>query len=192
MKKLLFTIAVLFSSLLVLGKDSKSQAPESYYFNRGHEAWEAEQYDKALEYFNKDINENPKSYGSYIFIAGIRLANEEYGKALAACDAGLKYAPKKDKPSRALLLGLRTQTYLALNDTVRALDDLSNAIKLDGKYDYFDERAQLYFELREYDLSDADYNALLKIRPGDARLYVALGRNQSGRGNFDEAIKLGN
>lgn len=190
MKKLLFTIAVLLSSILVFGKDSKSQWPDSYNFRRGVEAVDAKQYEAALEYFNKDISENPKNFVTYCYIAGIRLENKEYGKALEACNAGLNFMPKKQKSNRAFMFGVRSEVYLALNDTVKALADLSEAIKLEADYDFLEKRAQLYYELDKYDLSDADYNAMLKIKAGDAKSFMGLGRNQAAQGNYTEALNL--
>lgn len=190
MKKLLFTIAFLFSSILVFGKESKPQWPDSYNFRRGVEAVDAKQYEAALEYFDKDISENPKNFVTYCYIAGIRLENKEYGKALEACNAGLNFMPKKQKSNRAFMLSVRSEVYLALSDTVKALADLSEAIKLDAYYDFLEKRAQLYYELDKYDLSDADYNAMLKIKAGDAKSFMGLGRNQAAQGNFTEALNL--
>ena len=190
MKKLLFTFAFLFSSILVFGKESKPQWPDSYNFRRGVEAVDAKQYEAALEYFDKDISENPKNFVTYCYIAGIRLENKEYGKALEACNAGLNFMPKKQKSNRAFMLSVRSEVYLALSDTVKALADLSEAIKLDAYYDFLEKRAQLYYELDKYDLSDADYNAMLKIKAGDAKSFMGLGRNQAAQGNFTEALNL--
>ena len=190
MKKLLFTIALLFSSLLVSGKESNPQWPDSYNFRRGVEAVDAKQYEAALEYFDKDISENPKNFVTYCYIAGIRLENKEYGKALEACSAGLNFMPKKQKSNRAFMLSVRSEVYLALSDTVKALADLSEAIKLDAYYDFLEKRAQLYYKLDKYDLSDADYNAMLKIKAGDAKSFMGLGRNQAAQGNYTEALNL--
>lgn len=190
MKKLLLTIAVLFSSIWVLGTDSKLQFPDTYNFRRGAEAMDAGQVETALEFFNKDIQENPKNAVTYICIAMVRAEKKEYGKALNAYNAGLRVIPKKDKVLRTYVLAERADVYLQLKDTVKALNDLSAAIKLTGSYASYDTRAQLYYELKEYSLSDADYRTMLKLKEGDAISYDGLGRNLASQGKAAEALEL--
>ena len=58
--------------------------PTSYNYTRGIEAYQKGNADEALEYLNKDVQENPKSGYSYSWIACVRISKEEYGQALNA------------------------------------------------------------------------------------------------------------
>ena len=71
-------ISLFAATLLVCNMSfaKESKRPESYNYQRGIEAVQQEKMGEALEYFNKDIQENPKSAGhrysifacTYIFI----------------------------------------------------------------------------------------------------------------------------
>ena len=74
---LFFVIVISFGCLA-------SQAynrPESYNSQRGVEALQNKNYSEALDYLNRDLNENPKNGYSYSWIALMRLEKKEYGKA---------------------------------------------------------------------------------------------------------------
>ena len=91
MKKYLFFILTIFGLNLMA-----QNRPESYNYQRGLEAVQNEKTEEALEYFNKDVKEDPKNGYSYSWIAMLRNHTEEYGKALTAADLAIKYLPKKD------------------------------------------------------------------------------------------------
>ena len=107
--------------------------PDSYNYQRGIEAIQEEKMGDALEYFNKDIGENPKSGYPYMWVSYIYLAHEEYGKALDAANMAVKLLPKKDTEYLTFAYGYRSKTYLCLGDTVKALADCTAAIKVDSK-----------------------------------------------------------
>lgn len=149
-----------------------------------------QKYDEAIEFFNKDIQENPKNGYSFIWIATIRDYRQEYGMALTAADLALKYLPKKDVDYVAFALSTRAGVYLHLEDSVKALADYSEAVRLNPKEAQpYEERAQLYFELEKYDLSDADYRKMTELKPGDVMGYMGLGRNANVQERWEEAIK---
>ena len=64
--------------------------PESYNYQRGLEAMQEEKFDEAIDYFNKDIQENPMNGYSYSLIAHIRLVKEKYGRNFTAADLTIK------------------------------------------------------------------------------------------------------
>ena len=77
------TYTILLCFLYCLATFSQNvNRPTSYNYLRGVEATQNEQYDEAIEYFNKDLRENPKSGYSYYWISQIRLINQEYGLSL--------------------------------------------------------------------------------------------------------------
>ena len=189
--KILFVLSLAFlTSACFIGIQAQNvKRPESYNYQRGLEAMQEEKIDEALEYFNKDIQENPKNGYSYSWIAHLRLANEEYGKALNAADLAIKNLPKKDPEYVIFGYSTRAECYLCLGDTVKALADYSTAIKVKpDEPKLYDNRAQIYFEQGNYSLSNADYQKMIELQPGDVMGYMGLGRNLLRQHRPDDAI----
>ena len=189
MKKILFTIVFCtISGITIFAQNVKR--PDSYNYQRGIEAIQEEKMGDALEYFNKVISDNPKSGYPYMWVSYIYLAHEEYGKALDAANMAVKLLPKKDTEYLTFAYGYRSKTYLCLGDTVKALADCSAAIKVDPKNtDLYNDRAQIYYELKKYDLADADYRKMTELKPGDVMGYMGLGRNANAQEHWEDAIK---
>ena len=64
--------------------------PKSYNYQCDLEAMQEEKFDEAIDYFNKDIQENPMNGYSYSLIAHIRLVKEKYGRNFTAADLTIK------------------------------------------------------------------------------------------------------
>lgn len=179
--------------LMLAGLDAmaaKVKRPDSYNYLRGYEAFENDDLEQALEYFNKDLQENPKNGYSHLWISLIRMSNEEYGKALSAADQAIKLIPGKDVEYVTYSYRVRSQVYLQLEDTTRALADLDKAIRINPKEsDLYEERGQVYYEQQRYDDADADYRQMIALDPGATTGYMGLGRDANDRKQWDEAIK---
>lgn len=177
---------LLFLNVSITAQDR----PNSYNYQRGVEAIRNENVTEALDYFNKDISENPKNGYSYSWIAMLRNHTEEYGKALTAADLALKYIPKKDVEYVVFCYATRAKVYLNLEDTVKALDDYSSAIRCDSKESsLYEERAQIYYEQQRFNLAEADYKKMVELDPGSVMGYMGLGRNANAQKRWDEAVK---
>lgn len=74
MKQIFFIVMLMISFSQVDAQNVKR--PESYNYQRGLEAMQEEKFDEAIDYFNKDFQENPKNGYSYSWIAHLRLALE--------------------------------------------------------------------------------------------------------------------
>ena len=187
-KVLLLLIIVMFCCNI--NADDKVKRPESYNYKRGIEAMQEDKTDEAIDFFNKDLAENPKNGYSLSWIAHLRLAQQDYGRALAAADHALRYLPKKDVEYVSFAYSSRGITYLNLQDTVKAINDFSAAIKINSDDErLYDKRAQIYYEQGKYDLSDADYRKMTELMPGGVMGYMGLGRNAKEQKQYDEAIK---
>ena len=188
MKQIILTAVFMLGICQVIAQDVKR--PESYNYLRGHEALQENKIEEALEYFNKDVQENPKNGYSFVWIATIRERQEEYGRALTAADLAIKYIPKKDADYVAYAYSIRANVYLNLEDTVKALGDYTAAVRLKPEETKpYEERAQVYFEQGRYDLADADYRKMVELKPGDVMGYMGLGRNANAQKKWNEAIK---
>lgn len=161
MKKLL-ALLLLSVALSANAQDKKNNRPTSYNYMRGVESVQNEKTEEALEFFNKDIQENPKNGYSYSWIAMLRAHGEEYGRALTAADMAIKLLPKKDAEYVIFAYSTRADVYLNLEDTVKAIADLTTAIKIKpDENSLYEKRAQIYYEQERYDL--ADYNPQIQI-----------------------------
>lgn len=184
-----FIIAMLLLGICqVLAQNIKR--PESYNYQRGREAMQEQKYEEAIDFFNKDIKENPKNGYSFIWIATLRDYRQEFGQALTAADLALKYLPKKDVDYVAYAYSTRAGIYLHIEDSVKALADYNEAIRLKPKETQpYEERAQLYYEQGKYDLANADYRKMVELKPGDVMGYMGLGRNANAQEQWEEAVK---
>ena len=186
MRQFLFLILTLVSINIMA-----QNRPETYNYRRGVEAVQNEKNDEALDFFNKDLAENPKNGYSYSWVAWLRLNQEEYGRALTAADLAIKYLPKKDAEYVIFAYNTRAGVYLHLADTTKAISDYSAAIKINPEEpSSYKQRAQLYYEQARYDLADADYQKMIDLKPGDVMGYMGIGRNAIDQKRWDDAIKL--
>lgn len=186
--------ATLLATLLLLtltawGQDVKR--PDSYNFTRGvEEITEKDDIETGVQYLNKELAEHPGNGYAHFWIASVYYAQEQPGAALTSINKALKHIPSKDKEYVATSYQIRSDVYLALEDTTKALSDLARAI--DAKpddADLYKKRAQIYFEQERYDLSDADCWKLLEIDEGSGMGNMYLGRNLNARGRYDEAVE---
>ena len=164
--------------------------PESYNYLRGVEAVQNENYSEALDYLNRELTENPKNGYAFSWIAKVRFEVKEYGKALTAADKAIKYLPKKDSEYMIFGLTTRAEVYLILKDTLKAVEDYSTAIRIaTNNTSLLDDRAQIYFEQKKYDLADADFKKMIELEPGNVLGYMGFGRNANIQRRWEEAIK---
>ena len=188
MNRIIITFVSFLMGISAIAQNVKR--PESYNYQRGVEAVQNEKVDEALEYFNKDIQENPKNGYSYSWIAMLRVHQEEYGRALTAADMAIKFLPKKDAEYVIFAYSTRADVYLNLEDTVKAITDLTTAIKIKpDQSGLYEKRAQIYYEQEKYDLADADYQKMIDLKPGETMGYMGIGRNANAQKRWDDAIK---
>lgn len=182
-------MVLLSVALGVTAQNKKVNRPTSYNYLRGLEIIK-DAPQEALVYFNKDIEENPKNGYSYMWIAVLRANDDEFGKALTASDLSIKYIPKKDTEYLSYAYAARAGIYANLEDTVKAIEDLTTAIRISpDDTNWYDKRAQIYYEQQKYDLADADYRKMVELKPGDVMGYMGIGRNAKAQERWDDAIK---
>lgn len=188
MKQIFITMTLLLNIWQVQAQNIKR--PDSYNYQRGLEAMQEEKMQEALDYFNKDLQDNPKNGYSYSWIAMLRGQDEDYGRALTAVDLAIKYLPKKDTEYVIFAYTTRAGVYLHLGDTVKAMNDYDAAIKAQpDEGELYEKRAQIYYEQGKYDLADADYCKMIELKPGDVMGYMGLGRNANEQKKWEDAIK---
>ena len=187
MRQFILSILVLCSSVMLADNIKR---PDSYNYSRGVEAINNNNAEEALDYLNKEINENPDNGYAFAWIALVRNYNEEFGRALTAANVAVKKIPSKDKEYKAFAYGTRAQVYLNLEDTIQALKDYSQAINIVPDDDrFYNQRAQVYYEQGKYDLADKDYLKMISLKEGDVMGYMGIGRNANAQKRYEDAIK---
>lgn len=188
MRTRLIVLFALFCVGLVSAKELKR--PESYNFVRGARALSDNNIEEAVTYLNKEIEDNPKNGYAYEWLSAAYASVSEYGKALSNANLALKYIPKRDKEYVAWAYRLRGDAYLAVTDTVKALDDYASAIRFDpANEEYYSLRAEVYYRLGEYDLANKDYEQIVKLNPGGVMGYMGIGRNYNAQKMYDKAVE---
>ena len=189
MKQILLSLVL---AIMTIGSAiAKESLIDTYNMNRAYEEGNKGNYTEALEFFDKELKEHPKNGYAHLGKAAIYFEQNHYDEVVSSLDRALRLIPKKDKimASRAYLL--KGQTLLTTTDTVAALTEMAEAIRLDPKFpEAYEKRGQVYYEQKRYDLADADYNKLMELNPADLMGYMGLGRNLQAKGQHDEAIQL--
>ncbi|NDV59216.1 retroviral-like aspartic protease family protein [Bacteroides sp. 519] len=178
----------LLSTITIFAQDVKR--PDSYNYNRAMDAISNDDYQEALEYLAKEVSENTQNGYAYIWIAVLRNHAEEYGRALTSVNQAIKYLPKKDAEYIGFAYKTRSVVYEGLNEMNKAIDDISTAIKYEpDNEEFYERRAQLYYEQEKYDLSDTDYNKIIELNEGGVMGYMGIGRNANMEKRYEDAIK---
>lgn len=184
MKRLVLGV---FSSLFIA---SYAQPKLSYNLQRGIESLQNKNYDEAMEFFKKEIKDNPKNGYAYMLMASVHSDNHDNGLALSEADLALKYLPKNDKKSIGVVYENRAYVYTVLEDTAKALQDYAAALKANPQSSRaYEKRADIYYYQGKYALSDADYKKLISLDKGDVMGYMGIGRNFNAQKKWDEAIE---
>lgn len=189
MKQFIIIVLVFFLSANVYSQNSVKR-PDTYNYNRGLEELRNENYSEALNFFNKEIEADKQNGYAYSWIAMIRHTQEEYGRALTAVNMALKYIPKRDVDFLSATYNVRAGIYLALEDTINALNDYASSIKTNpSEENTYEKRAQIYYEQDKYDLADADYRQIIKLNPGGVMGFMGIGRNRNAQKRWQETIE---
>lgn len=187
MKKLIFTLLAVVSIIGVA--TAKKSLLETYNMNRAYEEGNNGKYTDALEFFDKELKEHPKNGYAHFGKALIFFEQNQYDEVISSTNKALGLIPKKDKKMTSRAHLLKGETLLATADTIQALSEMTEAIRLNPKFtDAYEKRGQVYFYQQEYDLADADYKKLVELNPADLIGYMGLGRNCQAKGQLDDAI----
>lgn len=187
MRKILVALFVSFCTTLMA---QNAENTDSQLFYRGAAACDNGDYEEAIKYFNKDLEENPESGHTYSYLAWSFLNIEEYEKALAAADMAVKYIAKNDTAYLIFNYTTRGQVNMFLYDTASALADYATAINIcpNDETLYLD-RSYIYYSQKKYTLAEADYQKLIELKPDDELAYFCSGRNFNLQGRYADAIK---
>lgn len=154
-------------------------------------AYKEKDLDKALDYFDREINDNPKAALSFYYRAIIYNYQDKNSKALRDINNAIKYFPSKEKSLLSGAYKLRGDIYVIIEIYDKAFEDYSTSLKLTpNDPDIYIDRAQIYFDLKEYQKAEADYKQALKIDESLPIAWAGLGRNYLNQKNYTESEKI--
>lgn len=138
---------------------------------KGHEFLQKEKYQKAIEYFNLALSENPKDFGAYNFrgvahekISKFAEAIQDFNKAIGI------------NPQEAVIYYNRGVVYSRQSKHVQALQDYTKAISLNPKDEWaYYNRALTYEKLFKYVSMIQDLEKAIEINPNHILAHNNLG-----------------
>ncbi len=165
-------------------------AKQSYNFTRALEEAKKGNKSEAMDFLTKEIAENPGNGYAHMTIAILQADAENYGDAMKSVNMAIKKLPKKDKEYVARAFASRAHLYTIAGDTIQALNDFNQAIKINpDDSDILETYGQLLYEMERYSDANDIYNRMVAANPTSVMGYMGLGRNAYASGNYDEAIR---
>lgn len=157
----------------------------SSYFYRGCTYQEFSKDSLAIIDYTQAIQLN-NNYAEAFYNRGIIYEkNTRYKEALADYDQAAKLKPR----CIADVYNNRGNVYLALRDTVKALNDYTTVLKMDTtNINAYTNRAGLYIKLNDMNKALVDCNKALKLDSLSVRLYRQRAEIYSAKKEYDEAI----
>ena len=187
MKKLIIVLLLSFEFLF-----SNAQTQDSFHYSptylSGIKALQEERYDTALEYFKKEVADNPQNGYAWSLIAIISNENDDLDYALESINKAIPLF-KNDK--EALYRAYRERSYIYLNrdEQKKALSDLTMLIKLEpDSTNGYKLRGNYYYETGSYKKSNADFREVVRLAPDETSGYMGIGRNLIALKEYDKAI----
>lgn len=177
---------LLILGLCLLPMGSSDAASDSYYHylqglleeRAGHPA-------KALEAYEKVVQEDPQALEAFRDIAELRLRMGQPEAALRAAERVQALAP--GDPTSFLFLG---NVLVAQGDLAKAAEAYEKALKLDPKNLRALENLGNYYAILDPDRALGFYERYIEIDPRDADIYFQMALVHQKRGNLAKALPL--
>lgn len=130
-----------------------------------------------MRVYQQQLEADPQDYDTYFRRANEYYRHNMYDKALSDIDNAIKYTPKSDTDLRFQEYTLRANIYSMQGRNAEALADLTEALKLDGtSYVTIYQKANVDFELGNYDAAKAGYNKLQRLNNRSQEALFGLAR----------------
>jgi clan AA aspartic protease (TIGR02281 family) len=183
MRKLLFLVMVSISI--------QYSYAQSYNYEQGVKAYDEMDLEKALDYFGREIKDDPKAALSYYYCAIIYNYKEQNSSALSNINNAIKNISSKDKKILSAAYQVRATIYFKIEKQEKAFDDYATALKLTpDDPEIYTDRAEYYYILKQFKKAEEDYRCALKIDESYIVSYAGLGRNYLAEKNYVEAEKI--
>ena len=175
--------------LIILLINNFTSFSQSYNLQSGINNFKEDKYDEALDFFTKEIAQNPKESQAYFYNSLIYAAKDELAKALTQVNLAIQFNQTND----TLLCKYwqaKGNVYVKLKDTVKFENAYENAIKLaPTNVDVYVHRATNYFQFELYDKALIDLKKALEIDEVNSDALVLKARVYEKQKKYEEVIK---
>jgi tetratricopeptide (TPR) repeat protein len=178
---------------------AQTSSESDYLMRKVYELLNDNNTDEALKYVNQHIENSPKSPEAYFLRGKIYLFKEMYSDALTDMNKAQALWHKKCLIEKYTLAWWKAEIYVNMQMTEKGIEELNLAYKLfkdkndiETKNEILQRRAQLYYELDDYESADADYRLMLKNNEAEVLAMIGLVRNMMAREDYQGALKMAN
>lgn len=177
-----------FTFLLILITNFSFAQSENYKI--AYDAYSGGDSETALEYFEKDVAENPNSAYSHFYLSVLYVIQEKLDLAENHIDKALVNFPESSTTMRSKAYSVKGDIAYKLKKIDNTFKYYALAIQLRPKeIDLYLDRGQYYFELGQLDKAEADFKHILTIDASNIYAYGGLGRNYLKEKRYDLAEK---
>ena len=163
---------------------------QSENYKTAYEAYKNGESKKALEYFEKDVNENPNSAYGHYYLSILNIIEEKLDLAENHIDKAILYFPESSSTMRSKSYAIKGDIAYKHNNIDNTFNYYALAIELrPNEIDLYLDRGQYYFELDKLDKAEADFKAILTLDSKNIYAYGGLGRNYLKEKRYDLAEK---
>ncbi|MEK7433935.1 MAG: tetratricopeptide repeat protein, partial [Cyanobacteriota bacterium] len=144
-----------------------------------------EEYEKAIEFYNKSISINPNFYNAYNNLGNVYKAKEEYDKAIEYHKKALELSPNSYISYNGL-----GNVYYSKKEYDKAIEYHKKALELSpDNYLFYNNLGDVYKAKKEYDKAIEFYNKSISINPNFEYTYNGLGDVYYSKKEYDKAIE---
>ncbi len=190
---------------------------EDSYKLRGNAYHNKKDYASAISDYNQIIRLNPKSPDGYNARAQVYFAKKEYGKAISEYNQIIRIDSTNHEafsqranayrlqklynlaisdysvvlrlaPEELNYYRMRALTYIEKGDTLLALNDFNNYVKLTGTPTSLSSRAWFYAGLKQHNLALNDFAEAIRLDPKNPYLYESRGTFYKKTGLYELAL----
>lgn len=145
---------------------------------------------KALEYFEKDVIENPNYANSHFYLSILYIIQEKLNVAQDHIDKAIVNFPESSTTMRSKAYAVKGDIEYKLKNNENTFKNYELAIQLRPKeIDLYINRGEYYFELDLIEKAEADFKEILAIDSTNIYAYGGLGRNYLKEKRYDLAEK---
>ena len=171
-------------------EEIQNQKPENEltawdYFSKGNRAYDENDNDQAIEYYDKAIELNPKNAVAY------------YNRGVAYCDKGEHKKAIEDYSKAIELNPYYAKTYYNRGNACfykgeydKAIEDYNKAIELNpDDVEAYYNCGVAYYNKGEYEKAIEDYSKAIELNPDEAKAYYNRGVAYYDKGEYEKGIE---
>ena len=189
---------VLVALMAISGCDAQKKQTTDYYLQKAIEVLkEGGDDEEALTLVEQQLELTPHDMDALLLKVRILRDQEKYSTALSALNKAVRsYKKKETDVPLSTLYWWRATVWTEMDENENAMTDINKAIGMAKKdapvnlEDMYQDRAQLYYEMGDYDSSDRDYREMLRLDDGSVVPQIGLARNCMKREQYAAALDM--